>query len=94
MPQAQSQNHTADPTVLAQAAAGASLVPAGFSVSDGPDGTLLRIGVGAAGELAVSVSRVPVPGVGEPDGPGYVTAPWRRPDGTITRGVFPTATLR
>lgn len=94
VPQAQSQNDTADPTVLVQAATGAALVPAGFSVSDGPDGTLLRIEAGAAGDLAVSVSRVLVPAAGELDGLGYVTAPWHRPDGTTTRGVFATATLR
>jgi hypothetical protein len=94
-PQAQSQNDTPDPTVRVHAAARALLVPGGFTVSDGPQGTLLCIKAGAAGELAVSVTRVLADAaVSEQGGQGYVTAPWRQPDGTTTRSVFVTATLR
>ena len=92
-PQAQSETDTSDPTVQVHAASPAPMVPAGFTPSDGPHGTLLRIEVGAPGELAVTVSRVLDDGAAQ-DGHGYVTAPWRRPDGSTVRSVFATATLR
>jgi hypothetical protein len=93
-PQAQSETDTPDPTVQVHAVAAASLVPAGFTASDAPDGTLLRVEAGSAGELAVTVSRVLRDDAArEQDGDGYVTAPWRRPDGSTARGVFATATL-
>lgn len=97
-PQAQSQTDTPDPAVRVHATLSASLVPAGFTVSEGAQGTLLRIETGAAGELAVTVSRLlrddAASEQAERDGQGYVTAPWRQPDGTTTHSVFATATLR
>jgi len=93
-PQAQSETDTPDPTVQVHAVVAASLVPAGCTASDAPDGTLLRVEAGSAGELAVTVSRVLRDDAArEQDGDGYVTAPWRRPDGSTARGVFATATL-
>ena len=94
VPQAQSETDTPDRTVQVHAVADASLVPAGFTASEGPDGTLLRIEVGSGGELAVTVSRVLRDDAArEQDGDGYVTARWRRPDGSAARSVFATATL-
>jgi hypothetical protein len=91
--QAQSQSDTLDPTVQVRAASPAALAPAGFTAVDSPNGTLLRIQVSAAAELAVAVSRVLAEDAGlDQDGRGYVTAPWRRPDGTTLRSVFATAT--
>ena len=76
------------------AVAAAALVPAGFTAAEGPDGTLLRVEAGSGGELAVTVSRVLRDDAArEQDGDGYVTAPWRRPDGSAVRSVFATATL-
>jgi hypothetical protein len=95
---AQSENETLDPTVMRGSATVAPLAPAGFTVDDGPDGTLLTIAVGLAGELELHVSRV-LPQVAvseeeqERDSSGYVTAPWRLPDDTTTRSLFVTATL-
>jgi len=91
-PQAQSETDTPDPTVLVHAASPAALVPAGFTASDSPNGTLLRVEAGAVGEVAVTVSRVLRDDAAQ-DGHGYVTAPWRQPDGSMTRSVFATATL-
>ena len=92
-PQAQSETDTPDPTVLVHAASPAALAPAGFTASDSPNGTLLRIEVGDLGELAVAISRV-LDDDAVQDGHGYVTAPWRQPDGATVRSVFATATLR
>lgn len=93
-PQAQSENDTPDPTVRSRPATSALLEPSAFTVSDGPRGTLLRVEAGTAGKLAVNVSRILTDAA--PSGQerhGYVTAPWRSPDGTTTRSVFATATL-
>jgi hypothetical protein len=99
-PQAQSQTDTLDPTVLVHPATRAPLESAGFTVSDGPDGTAPRTEAGAAGKLLVSVCRVLTDDIpsersepSEQEGRGYVTAPWRRPDGTTARSVLATATL-
>ena len=92
--QAQSETDAPDPTVLSHAASPAALVPAGFTASDGPDGTLLRIETGTAGELALSVSRVLRDDAAQVAAEyGYVTALWHQPDGSTARSIFATATL-
>ncbi len=94
VPQAQSETDAPDRTVQVHAVTDATLVPAGFTASEGPDGTLLRIEAGSGGELAVTVSRVLRDDAApEQDGDGSVTAPWRRPDGSAARSVFATATV-
>lgn len=93
-PQAQSKTETPDPTVLSHATSPAALVPVGFTASDGADGTLVRIEAGAAGELALNVSRVLRDDAAQaPAEHGYVTAPWHKPDGSTVRSIFATATL-
>lgn len=112
-PQAQSIHETPDPTVLSRPAsagqlvpasslmAGGSLVPAGsIEAADAQEGTEVRVSVGAAGTLVITVSRALVPsfdGNGEDDDvvqgtSGYVTATWRLDDAMV-RGVFATATV-
>jgi hypothetical protein len=96
-PQAQSKTDTPDPTVQVRAFSPATLVPAGFTASDSPNGTLLRVAAGSAGELTVAVTRVLDDAADQQpdrDGHGYVTAPWGRADGLTLRGVFATAALR
>lgn len=104
-PQAQSVNDTPDLTVLTRPASAVPLAPGvAFGVSDGPDGTEVRIGAGAAGTLVISVTRVLVPaadgaasdgavGGRHPGAGGYVTATWRLADEPAVRGVFATAIL-
>jgi Maltokinase N-terminal cap domain len=95
---AQSENETLDPTVMRRSATLAPLAPAGFTVEDAPDGTLLTVAVGMVGELDMHVSRVlPQAAIPEEErergSNGYVIAPWRLPDDTVTRSLFVTATL-
>lgn len=95
---AQSESETLDPTVKRRRATLAPLAPAGFTVDDGPDGTLVTIAVGMVGELELHISRV-LPQVADPEeeqergSNGYVIAPWRLPDDTIIRSPFVTAAL-
>jgi hypothetical protein len=99
-PCAQSITDTPDPTVLTRPASAGLLVPGGaFEASDGPDGTQVCVGVGAAGTLVISVPRVLQAAADEtaageaPGADGHVTATWRLADDTAVRGVFATAAL-
>jgi Maltokinase N-terminal cap domain len=100
-PQAQSISDALDPTVLSRPVpdprpGAGRLIPDGaLEAADGPDGTRLRVGVGAAGTLVISVNRVLRAGSGEqPGAGGYVMATWRPAgDDAAVRGVFATAAL-
>jgi len=89
VPQAQSKNDTADPTVHAQPATAGQLVVEDFTVSDG---TELRVTDTRGGVLTIAVHRVllPVAGAARPG----VTATWNLDDGTSVRGEFVTAAYR
>jgi hypothetical protein len=98
--QAQRVSNTPDPAVASRPVTGGHLTATGSAVAaDGPHGTDLRIrtaGAGAApgGDLLVRVHRVLRPGSGADPadgGPGRVTAPWQRPDGTQAHGIWATA---
>jgi Maltokinase N-terminal cap domain len=102
VPQAQSISDTPDPSVLSRPvtgprSAGGPLAASGaLEAADGPDGTRVRLGAGAAGTLVIAVTRVLQATAGDQPGPGgQVTATWRRSeDGdAAVRGVFATATL-
>lgn len=89
VPQAQSKNDTADPTVHAQAATAGQLTVEDFTVSGG---TELRVTDTRGGVLTIVVNRVPRPAAGAAR-PG-VTATWNQDDGTSVRGEFVTAAYR
>jgi len=98
--QAQRVSNTPDPAVASRPVTGGHLTATGSAVAaDGPHGTDLRIrtaGADAApgGDLLVRVHRVLQPGSGADPGyggPGRVTAPWHRPDGTQAHGSWATA---
>lgn len=90
-PQAQSVSNTADPTVIVQPVADGFPAATGSEViADGRSGTDLRIKTGpGGGQLLIRINRILRPADG-PDRPG-VSAPWRLPDGTQTRGLLATA---
>ena len=87
-PQAQSESHTPDPTVTtgppAVAVAGAPVTESAVVASTAA-GTELQL----TGGLTVWINRILRAGE-EHDGPG-VSATWKLPDGTVSRGVFATA---
>jgi hypothetical protein len=89
-PQAQSQSHAPDPTVLSWPAATAALGLAAFTVSDDAEGTTVSAGTDA-GQLAVRIHRVLRPVTGDGAAPGAVSATWALADGTRARGIFATA---
>ena len=89
-PQAQSESHTPDPTVttgppaVAVAVAGAPITESAVVASTAA-GTELQL----TGGLTVWINRILRAGE-EHYGPG-VSATWKLPDGTVSRGVFATA---
>lgn len=84
---------TGDPVVMGQLAAlvRGEAEPQAQSVSDTPDPTVTGHLTGPAGGLTVEVERVLRPGEPPAGAAGHVTAPWRLPDGTTTRGVYALA---
>jgi hypothetical protein len=96
-PQAQSQTDTSDPTVTASPVTAGSLTVAEARVAkNGPDGTDLVVGTSGAdgnGRLVIRVRRALKAGEDTADEAGQpcVSAPWRRPDGTVVRGTLAAA---
>lgn len=86
-PQAQSINDAPDPTVLVQPVDGSAILADEFSVSDGPDGTDVRIG----GALSVRVHRVLRPAGDDTAASSSVSATWRVTDDVRVRGFLITA---
>ena len=85
-PQAQSESHTPDPTVTTGPPAVATApVTESAVVASTAVGTELQL----AGGLTVWINRILRAGE-EHYGPG-VSATWKLPDGTVSRGVFATA---
>ncbi|MGH3294151.1 MAG: maltokinase N-terminal cap-like domain-containing protein [Trebonia sp.] len=89
-PQAQSQSHTPDPTVLSWPAANGPLGVAAVTASDDAEGTAVRVRTDV-GELAVRIQRVLRPLTSDGAAPGAVSATWGLADGTRARGIFATA---
>jgi hypothetical protein len=86
VPQAQSESHTPDPTVTTgPPAAAAAPVTGSAVVASTAVGTELQL----AGGLTVWINRILRAGE-DYRGPG-VSATWKLPDGTVSRGVFATA---
>ena len=76
-PQAQSQSDLPDLTVRTRAVSPARIEPGRFSAADGPDGTLLVIDAGDAGQLRVRVPRV-LDAEPDPDASGRGFRDWLR----------------
>ena len=98
--QAQRASNTPDPAVVSRPVTTARLTVTRSAVAaDGPHGTDLLITTASAddtpgGDLLVRVHRILQPESGaDPgaDGPAWVAAPWRQPDGTQARGLWATA---
>ena len=94
--QAQSVSNTPDPTVTVQPAVGGPLaVISSVVTSDEPSGTGLLVDTASpdglpAGQLAVRIRRILQPDASETGDP-CLSATWRQPDGSRTRGILATA---
>ena len=99
-PQAQSASNTPDPTVTGRPVTNGSLAAtAAVVVANGPSGTDVRVAVRAdgmrSGQLIVRINRILQPGGGAAPADEArqpcLSATWRLPDGTQTRGILATA---
>jgi Maltokinase N-terminal cap domain len=94
--QAQSISSTPEPTVTVEpTVAGPLAVISSVVTDDDPSGTHLLVDTASpdglpAGELAIRIRRILRPDAGETGDP-CLSATWRQPDGSHTRGTLATA---
>jgi hypothetical protein len=91
-PQAQNESNMPDPTVAARPATAGPLTVTGFDTTDTASGTELRVTT-EGGILTVRLNRVLSAAPADESAPG-VLANWQRPDGTLVRATYATATYR